>query len=285
MDRRTIRVATRKSALAMRQTEIAIAVLAAHCPDWSFEVIPMRTTGDDRLSWSLESSGGKGLFTSALEQAIVEGAADLAVHSAKDLPTEMPDGVVLAGYLPRAPAHDLLVIREKLTAPAVIATSSPRRRAQLRRIFPDAEWREIRGNVETRLRKVAEGEADATLMAMAGLYRLGILHFPGLRLVPLPLTRCVPAAGQGAIGLQVRAADKDLYAPHLCPETAWAVTLERAFLAALGGGCHSATAVHARNGLLHVYEESRGYQCHDLPAVGGWTDEAAMQAWIAERLT
>jgi hydroxymethylbilane synthase len=284
MERRTIRVATRKSALAMRQTEIAIAVLGAKCPQWDFEVLPMSTTGDDRLSWSLEQSGGKGLFTSALEQAIVKREADLAVHSAKDLPTEMPEGVALAGFLPRAPAHDVLVIRAGVPVPSLIATSSPRRRAQLKVLFPQAAWQEIRGNVETRLRKIAAGEADATVMAMAGLHRLGIHGFEGLRLVPIPMTRSVPAAGQGAIGLQVRTGDAPAFAAHLCPETGRAVTLERAFLAAMGGGCHSATAVHCRAGWLHVYSESAGYCRHALPDAEDWAAAGAMEAWIAERL-
>ena len=104
MDKRTIRVATRKSPLAIRQTEMAISELKELRPDWEFEVIRMSTTGDDRLAWSLETTGGKGLFTSALEEAIVNNKADLAVHSAKDLPTEMPEGVALVGFLPRAPA-------------------------------------------------------------------------------------------------------------------------------------------------------------------------------------
>lgn len=283
-ERRTIRVATRKSPLAMCQTEMAVAALQAACPDWDFELLPMSTTGDDRLAWSLEQTGGKGLFTSALEQAIIEKRADLAVHSAKDLPTEMPEGVVLAGFLPRAPAFDVLVIRETLSVPGLIATSSPRRRAQLKAIFPKAAWKEIRGNVQTRLQKIVDGEADATVMAMAGLHRLGILSYPGLRFVPIPLARSVPAAGQGAIGLQVRVEDGPLFTPLLCERTAQAVHLERAVLAAMGGGCHSATAAYCCNGRLHVYEEQAGYRQFAVPALDTWVDASAMTAWIRQTL-
>jgi hydroxymethylbilane synthase len=283
--RRTIRVATRKSPLAMRQTELAVDHLSARCPEWAFTVQPMSTTGDDRLNWSLETSGGKGLFTSALEEAIVRGEADLAVHSAKDLPTEMPEGVVLAGFLPRAPAWDLLVIRSGISVPRRIATSSPRRRAQLRRIFPEAEWTEIRGNVQTRLRKIASGEADASLMAVAGLQRLGLLHFEGLRFVPIPIRRSVPAAGQGAIGLQVRSADGPAFAPLLCARTAEAVHLERAFLGAMGGGCHSATAAHYRNGEVHLYDEATGYRCLRVPEGLSGPVDAGLHGWIREQLS
>lgn len=284
-EKRTIRVVTRKSPLAMRQTEIAIEALGAACPHWDFELIPMSTTGDERLAWSLETSGGKGLFTSALEEAIVKGAGDLAVHSSKDLPTEMPEGVVLAGFLPRAPAGDLLIVRDAVIEPGVIATSSPRRRAQLKRFFPNAEWREIRGNVNTRLRKISEGEADATVMAQAGLHRLGIDQYEGLRFIPIPITRSVPAAGQGAIGLQVRTADGPVFSRLLCDETARAVHLERAFLSAMGGGCHSATAAHFNNGKLHVYDEATGYRCLEVPEEVSHHNPGAMARWVAGKVS
>jgi hydroxymethylbilane synthase len=269
----------------MRQTEMAVEALQAKCPHWDFELLPMSTTGDDRLAWSLEASGGKGLFTSALEQAIVEKEADLAVHSAKDLPTEMPEGVVLAGFLPRAPACDVLIIRDTLSEPTMIATSSPRRRAQLKALFPKAAWKEIRGNVQTRLKKITEGHADATVMAMAGLHRLGILEFPGLRFVPIPLPRSVPAAGQGAIGFQVRSGDGPEFSALLCEETARAVHLERAVLASMGGGCHSATAAHYRNGQLHVFDEASGYRRLDVPDEVNGLDPEAMMAWIRAHVT
>jgi hydroxymethylbilane synthase len=250
----------------MRQTELAIDALSNQCPHWTFEIIPMSTTGDERLAWSLETTGGKGLFTSALEAAIVEGLADLAVHSAKDLPTEMPEGVTLAGFLPRAPANDVFVMRDGVEDPGLIATSSPRRRAQLKKRFPRAAWKEIRGNIQTRLRKVADGEADATVMARAGFFRMGIESYEGLRFEDLTLLESVPAAGQGAIGLQVRDADAEHFRGLLCEKTRQAVALERAFLAAMGGGCHSATAAHFVDGNLHCFDESTGYRCLPVPS-------------------
>lgn len=263
----------------MCQTELTVASLKRLCPAWEFEILPMSTTGDERLSWSLETSGGKGLFTSALEQAMLRDEADLAVHSAKDLPTEMPEGLALAGFLPRAPAYDLLVIRSEVAEPGLVATSSPRRRAQLKELFPTAAWKEIRGNVETRLRKVADGFADATVMAVAGLHRLGIIRWPGLRFVPIPIHMSVPAAGQGAIGLQVRAEDVAVYRDLLCPETARAVHIERAWLAARGGGCHSATAAHFLNNVLHIFDEDGGYRRLVVPGTLNLDDSAAVAAW------
>jgi hydroxymethylbilane synthase len=271
---RVIRVATRKSALALRQTELAIAHLAALRPEWAFEVLPMSTTGDERLNWSLEKAGGKGLFTSALEEAIAGGAADLAVHSAKDLPTTMTSGVCLAGYLPREDPRDRLVLRAHVDVVRSAASSSPRRRAQLRQRFPEAEWTEIRGNVATRLNKLAEGAADASVMAVAGHRRLGIEQWAGLRFEDLAVDVCVPAAGQGAIGLQVREADLDAFAGLLCKATAKAVSIERAVLAAMGGGCHSAVAVYTDGTMVHFFNETHGYRSAQLPH-DGCTDEIA----------
>lgn len=280
MSKRTIRVATRKSPLAMRQTELAIEALRAARADWAFEILPMSTTGDERLAWSLETSGGKGLFTSALEEAIVKKEADLAVHSAKDLPTEMPEGVALAGFLPRAPANDVFVMRAGVESPALIATSSPRRRAQLKSSYPDAQWTEIRGNIQTRLKKIADGEADASIMARAGFFRMGIEAHPGLAFRDLSIEESVPAAGQGAIGLQVREEDAEAFRSYLCEQTGRAVLLERAYLAALGGGCHSATAAHCRDGVLHCFDERNGYRAFNIPGDLSMDDPRELSEWV-----
>lgn len=249
-----LRVVTRKSPLALAQTDLAIEWLTRRIPGLCTEMIPMSTVGDERLQWSLSAKGGKGLFTSALEEAMLAGAADLAVHSAKDLPTEMPDGLVLAGYLPRESAMDVLITRQGVATPRLIATSSPRRREQLRRFFPEAQWCEIRGNVGTRLEKIRQGEADATVMAMAGLKRLGLTQPEGLIVQPLTLEQCLPAAGQGAIALQCRAEFAEVLAPVLCPETRTAVDAERAALAAMGGGCQSAAAAYFDGQRLHTWQ-------------------------------
>jgi hydroxymethylbilane synthase len=263
-----LRIATRKSPLALLQTGLALEHLRAQLPGVEFSTVPMSTVGDERMQWSLSVKGGKGLFTSALEQAIAERQADLAVHSAKDLPTEMAEGLTLAGYLPRANPCDVLILRRDVQIPARLATGSPRRRQQLQRFFPNVEWTEIRGNVATRLDKIAEGYADGTIMAMAGLARLNLWQHSGLNFMPLSMLQCVPAAGQGAIAIQCRQEDAALLSPLLCQETNLAVTIERRALQALGGGCHNASAAHYANGNLFLFTESSGIQqidCRSLP--------------------
>ena len=238
-------LATRKSPLALRQAEL-VAAAVEESLGAEVETLPLSTTGDQRLEWSLEQEGGKGLFTKELEVALLEGRADLAVHSAKDLPTEMPEGLVLVGYLPREDPCDVLVVREDVTEPKVIATGSPRRRSQLATRFPDAEWKEIRGNVGTRLRKIAKDhEADATVLAAAGLKRLGIDGFPGLRFEPFPVEEMIPAPGQAAIAMQVRQADAERFVTACDAATAEAVDLERAVLEAMGGGCQGCSMSQA----------------------------------------
>jgi hydroxymethylbilane synthase len=209
------------------------------------------------MEWSLEKEGGKGLFTKELEVALLEGHADVAVHSAKDLPTEMPAGLALAGYLPREDPRDVLVLRTDVVAPEVIATGSPRRRAQLLAThWPDAQMKEIRGNVGTRLRKIAENqEADATVLAAAGLLRLGITDFPGLRFEFLPIEKMVPAPGQAAIALQVRESDLSKFQPVCHEDTASAVDFERAVLATMGGGCQVAVGVHRKGNDLFIFHK------------------------------
>lgn len=283
MQSKTHKIATRKSALALRQSEMVIAHLQAAGYNGHWELHPLSTQGDERLNWSLEAKGGKGLFTSELEKALFLGEADLAVHSAKDLPTDMPEGLALAGYLPRESAQDVLILRDGVQSPQTIATSSPRRRAQMKRFFGEAEWSTIRGNVQTRLRKIAEGEADASVMALAGLKRLGIIAFEGLRFVPLSIAQSIPAAGQGAIAVQCRAAEAELWAPMLCRETALAVNLERMALAAMGGGCHSAAAAHYCNGKLLLFESSRGVTTLEISsAAPGLREqiESAIASWL-----
>ena len=250
-------LATRKSPLALKQADLVSSVLEGKMGS-EVETLPLSTTGDKRLEWSLEQEGGKGLFTKELEVALLDGRADVAVHSAKDLPTEMPDGLVLAGYLPRENPCDVLVVRSEVVSPKVIATGSPRRRAQLLAMhWPEAQMKDIRGNVETRLRKIAEDhEADATVLAAAGLRRLGIRDFPGLRFEHLPIERMVPAPGQAAIALQVRESDVDRFKIACDEDTASAVDFERAVLATMGGGCNVAVGVHRQGDNLFVFYNS-----------------------------
>lgn len=272
-------LATRKSPLALAQSEM----VAAHLRETLGVAVELRkfvTTGDRQTEWSLEQKGGKGLFTSELEQALLNGEADLAVHSTKDLPGEMPAGLMIAGYMPRADTRDVLVLRAGIERPAKLATGSPRRRLQLARLYPEVKFCEIRGNVDTRLRKVAEQHvADGTVLAAAGLARLGFGGWPGLEFHPLAHDRMVPAVGQGAIAVQTRLADAVRYADVLHADTARSVAVERAFQAALGGGCHTAFAAHATADTLYLFHENTGLQHLPLGA-----DDFAAPAETAARV-
>ncbi len=251
-------LATRKSPLALAQTEQVGAHLRAAlgCETEQLRIV---TTGDQRTEWSLEKQGGKGLFTKELEESLLRGEADVAIHSCKDLPGELPDGLVVAGYLPREDPRDVLVVRDGVELPALIATSSPRRRLQLAMMFPDAQFTEIRGNVDTRLRKIGQDHvADATVLAAAGLRRLGIGGWQGVAFHPLGCEHMVPAVGQAAIALQTREADAGRIRAVLDRRTYRAVTLERAFQAALGGGCQTAFAAHVAADTLWFYHHEIG---------------------------
>lgn len=251
-------LATRKSPLAMAQTEQVAAHLHAAF-GCEIELLKIVTTGDARTEWSLEKQGGKGLFTKELEEALLRGDADVAVHSCKDLPGELPAGLVVAGYLPREDPRDVLVVRDGVETPSLIATSSPRRRLQLAMMFPDAQFTEIRGNVDTRLRKIGQDHvADATVLAAAGLRRLGIAGWQGVTFHPLGCEHMVPAVGQAAIALQTREADAGRIRAVLDARTYRAVTLERAFQAALGGGCQTAFAAHVAADTLWFYHHEIG---------------------------
>ncbi len=251
-------LATRKSPLALAQSNM-VAALLSRALGTEVELLKIVTAGDRQTEWSLEKKGGKGLFTSELEHKLIEGGADIAVHSSKDLPGEMPAGLAIAGYLPREDTRDVLVIREELTAPRKIATGSPRRRLQIAALFPGVEFCEIRGNVDTRLKKIAEQHlADGTILAAAGMKRLGIASWPGLRFTPLAHTEMVPAVGQGAIAIQCRVADAARFAPYFDAATARAVLVERAFQNQLGGGCHTAFGAHATPGTLYFFHEKTG---------------------------
>ena len=255
---RKIILATRKSPLALTQTGLVAAHLR-QALGVETELLKIVTTGDRQAEWSLEGKGGKGLFTSELEQALLSGEADVAVHSTKDLPGEMAAGLAIAGYLPREDPRDVLVIRPDVPVPRTIATGSPRRRLQIGRLFPDAVFSEIRGNVDTRLRKIAEQKvADATVLAAAGLRRLGFAGWPGLEFRPLKFTEMVPAVGQGAIAVQCRATDSDRLGVSFDAATARAIALERAFQTALGGGCHTAFGAHATADTLYFFHENGG---------------------------
>lgn len=238
---------TRGSDLARTQTSIVATQLQAVHPELTVETVIIKTTGDRRLDVSLSAPGAleKGLFTRELEEALLAGAIDAAVHSLKDLPTTQPDGLILAAILERANPSDVLISKHPgglagLPSQACVATSSPRRRAQLLHLRADLTTTEIRGNVPTRLRKLAEDSAlDGLLLAQAGLDRLGHHIIPaGLRLTVIP--EILPAPGQGAIAVECRANDTRIvnFLRVLHHEdTARCVTAERDLLLSLGGGC------------------------------------------------
>jgi hydroxymethylbilane synthase len=182
----------------------------------------------------------------------------------------------VAGFLPREDARDVLVLRTGVVAPATIATGSPRRQLQVARLFPAARFTEIRGNVDTRLRKVADGLADATILAQAGLNRLGIQAWPGVVFHPLEIAQSVPAVGQGAIAIQCRTPDAARFAPVLDAATGRPVQLERAIQAELGGGCQIAFGAHALADRLYFFHEKTG--ARTFPLAPGALDQPAVTA-------
>ena len=243
---------TRASALARTQTDVVIGLLAAAWPDFEYDTRVIATAGDRTQTSGepLPEIGGKGLFTGELERALRDGEIDLAVHSLKDLPTDDADGVVVGAVTRREDVRDCLVAREgeslaDLAEGAVVGTSSLRRAAQLRALRGDLEIRSIRGNVDTRIRKVAAGEYDATLLAAAGILRLGLEHEVSEWLSPETM---LPAPGQGALAIQCRA-DDDALLPLLAtlddPAARAETTAERAFLGALGAGCAAPVGAHS----------------------------------------
>ncbi|HEY0269458.1 MAG TPA: hydroxymethylbilane synthase [Sphingomonas sp.] len=261
MPPKPLRLGTRGSPLALAQSRlVASALRAAHgWPEDAITIVPVRTTGDRVQDRPLAEIGGKALWTRELDRALLDGDVDFAVHSMKDIETIRPDAIRIAAMLPRADARDRLIGAENIAAlphGARIGTSSPRRAAQIRHLRPDLGIVPFRGNVDTRLRKVEAGEAEATLLAAAGLDRLGrgdVGH-------AVPIEVMLPAAAQGAVGIEARASDATMLAllaaiddadTHIC------VLAERAVLAALGADCHSPVAIHARKagGTLDVAAE------------------------------
>src|SRR5687767_8345785 len=256
---RPIRIATRASELALRQARIVESALARR--DVLAELKTFRTTGDKRLDEPLSAIGGKGLFTKELETALLKGTVDCCVHSLKDLPTESPEGLTVAAVLVREDPRDVLVLNDVIEAEGLhdiprgsrIGTSSLRRRAQVLALRPDLDVVELRGNVPTRLRKVDDGQVHAAILAAAGLHRLDARQRISAY---LDAPEWLPAAGQGAIAVQIRADDArmaELVAALNDEATMIATRAERAFLAALEGGCQvpiGALAIESEAGMV-----------------------------------
>ncbi len=242
-------IGTRGSPLALWQAHAvrdALATTLGRSPE-SIVIEVIRTSGDKIQDRALSEAGGKGLFTKEIEEALLDKRVDLAVHSAKDVATTLPDGLHLAGYLPRADVRDALILREgaslsDLPAGARVGTASLRREAQLRRLRPDLDVALLRGNVHTRLAKVQEGEFDGTLLALAGLTRLGLADKASAL---LDTQDFLPAVGQGAVAIECRMDDPQTnaaIAAIACGDTGIALRAERALLAALDGSCRTPIA-------------------------------------------
>jgi hydroxymethylbilane synthase len=254
-----LRIGSRGSPLALAQAYEVQRRLAAACGVAAerIEIKTIRTTGDAIEDRPLATAGGKGLFTKEIEEALLAQTIDLAVHSSKDMPTVLPDGLLLDTFLPREDARDAFISRKAkslrdLPQGAAIGTASLRRQALAKHVRPDLQIATLRGNVETRLRKLDAGDADATLLAVAGLKRLGLL---AAATMILAIDEFLPAVGQGAIGIETRADDdatRALVTTINDADTAMALAAERAFLAALDGSCRTPIAGHARvsNGKL-----------------------------------
>jgi hydroxymethylbilane synthase len=239
-------IGTRGSPLALWQANAVRDALAGALgrPKDAIVIKVIRTSGDAIQDRALSEAGGKGLFTKEIEDQLLAAEVDLAVHSAKDVATALPDGLHLAGYLPRADVRDALILKrgaglDDLPHGARVGTASLRREAQLRRLRPDLHVELLRGNVHTRLKRVREGDLDATLLALAGLTRLGLAHEAD---AVLATDAFLPAVGQGAVAIECRigdAATNAAIAAIACAATGIAVTAERAFLAALDGSCRT----------------------------------------------
>lgn len=239
-----LRIGTRASKLACKQAEIVRDALLARYPHYRFTFVPMTTAGDRELHKTLGDWGYKGLFTKELEDALYAGSVDFAVHSMKDMPSVLSEGLALGAVLPREDVRDAWISPhfesiEALPSGAVVGTSSARRKAQLLHLRPDVTVVSLRGNVETRLRKVESGEAAATFLAAAGLNRLGLhAHIRTL----IPVETMLPALAQGAIGVEYLAARPEiaeLLAPLNHAPTAQCIAAERALLQALDGSCRT----------------------------------------------
>ncbi len=245
-----VRIGTRGSALALKQTNAVAGAIGREHPELEIEIVPIRTTGDKLQDVSLAKIGGKGVFVKEIEDALLKGEIDLAVHSMKDVPSEIPDGLVIGAVPERADPRDVLISRsgarlEALPPGARIGTGSLRRGVQLKHHFPSFEIVPIRGNLDTRIRKIETEGLAGIILAAAGLERLG---WEGRVSQLLPEEFMIPAIGQGALALEARRDDQETlrriaFLDHR--ESRTAVSAERAFLKVFGGGCQLPIAAHA----------------------------------------
>jgi hydroxymethylbilane synthase len=284
---RTIRIGTRGSPLALAQAhEVRDRLLAAHphLHNAGIEIVTVSTKGDRVQDRPLSELGGKGLFTEEIENGLLDGSLDIAVHSMKDMPTVLPEGLGISCLLPREDTRDAFISHKAVSLDALpsgllVGTASLRRQAQVLRRRPDLRVAVFRGNVQTRLRKLEQGEADATLLAMAGLKRLGLEH-----VATAPIDGMLPAIAQGAIGVEARLGDAamaELLVAINDPETQHCVSAERALLAALDGSCRTpiaglATLADGRIRLRGEILTPDGREHHLVEREGPVSDAAAL---------
>ena len=291
-----IRIGTRGSKLALAQAyETRARLMEAHqLAEADFDIVVIKTTGDMILDRPLSEAGGKGLFTKEIEEALLDGRIDLAVHSSKDMPTVLPEGLELSTFLPREDVRDAFISKKyqtlsEMPAGAVVGTSSLRRQAMVKKVRPDLDVVMYRGNVQTRLEKLEKGVADATLLACAGLRRLGQAE---IITSAIDVDDFLPAVGQGAIGIETRIGDArilGLLAPIHHAATERSLACERAFLGALDGSCRTPIAGLAQvdgerlhfSGLVLMPDGSSFFEIEDEGPVG---DAEAVGLRAAERL-
>lgn len=245
--KKIIRVGSRDSELAVRQTLLAFSGVKEAHPEIEFELVTMKTTGDRILDRNLDQIGGKGLFVKELDKALADGRVDVTVHSLKDLPMEIPEKLPLIGFSRREDPRDAVLVkegREEDFFTGCIGTSSRRRMEQLKKLYPEASFRGIRGNVQTRLRKLKEEGYSATILARAGLIRLGLEE---CITKTFSVEEIIPAAGQGIIVFQGRKGEDYSYLDGVCDEKSlYAARAERSFVKYLDGGCSSPIAAYAK---------------------------------------
>ncbi|MCD2491788.1 hydroxymethylbilane synthase [Lacrimispora sp. NSJ-141] len=282
-ERRVIRVGSRESRLAVEQTMLLLRKIEEYHPELQFELVTMKTTGDMILDRSLDKVGGKGLFVKELDKALRGGQIDFSVHSLKDMPMEQPEGMPIVALSRRGEPRDVLVYprggkrrRPEDGRPFRIGTSSERRRLQLKKLFPEAEFLLIRGNVLTRLKKLDEGGYDAIVLAAAGLIRLGLEERIDAYLEP---AQVIPAAGQAVLAVQGRSGEDYSYLDCINDEDAWQTAgAERSFVKKLNGGCSSPIAAYAekKHGQLCLqglfFDEETGR--HSVGSIEGRSEEA-----------
>ncbi|MGH6763398.1 MAG: hydroxymethylbilane synthase [Phyllobacterium sp.] len=296
MQTKTLKIGTRGSALALVQAHLTRDKLieALGLVSEQVEIVIMSTMGDRVQDRALSEIGGKGLFTQEIEDALLSGAIDIAVHSSKDMPTVLPEGLYLSAFLEREDPHDAFIGREArrfmdLPQGATVGSSSLRRQALIKRARPDLEVVLYRGNVETRLRKLEEGQVDATFLAAAGLRRLGLSH---VITELLDIDQFPPAPGQGAICIESRVGDERtdaLLAPINHRDTAVALACERAFLGSLDGSCRTpiaglATVNGDRIAFSGLILTPDGVKAHEVRGDGPISEAAAIGRDAAERV-